>query len=441
MSSANIPLESRLLDLFAHLGIERAHIAARGPNDWSGLVRHHPEAVSSLTLICPNGVASDSLRNVEPRTLILSGDRGVSFDSLPLDNLPDAQVGLLPDYETLGWTDVMADRTDEISSRMIAFLEGPSPSPSQTMAPPDESEGEIAGLTYCVRGSGPPLVLLPLFLAPSQWEPLISILTERFSTITLGGPLLGPVVMLEARGKTRGYREMLSALLDETGLEPGDTVLEVGCGSGAVMRWLAEKTKGAIHIDGVDINAYLLREGKALARKAGCDEVITTREGSALSLPYPDNHFDVTYSVTVIEELDANVMIAEMMRVTKPGGQVGVICRALDLRWVMNAPVEPELRAKLEVEGIGGVDKLGCADASLYRRFREAGLNDIAAFPHLTPFTVTDTGILDFVEGGRLDAVTSEEAEAWRAARVKAEEDGSFFIAWPHHCAVGKKPE
>jgi hypothetical protein len=28
----------------------------------------------------------------------------------------------------------------------------------------------VAGITYAIRGSGPPLVLLPLGLAPSQWE-------------------------------------------------------------------------------------------------------------------------------------------------------------------------------------------------------------------------------------------------------------------------------
>ena len=78
-------------------------------------------------------------------------------------------------------------------------------------------------------------------------------------------------------------------------------------------------------------------------------------------------------------------------------------------------------------------------DASLYRRFREAGLNDVVTFPHLTPFTRSDPGIVAFTEAGRLTAVTPEEAEAWRAGRAKAEEDGSFFIAWPHHCAVGTK--
>jgi hypothetical protein len=36
----------------------------------------------------------------------------------------------------------------------------------------EEDFGEAAGITYHSRGSGPPLVLFPLGLNPSQWEPL-----------------------------------------------------------------------------------------------------------------------------------------------------------------------------------------------------------------------------------------------------------------------------
>jgi hypothetical protein len=32
------------------------------------------------------------------------------------------------------------------------------------------------------------------------------------------------------------------------------------------------------------------------------------------------------------------------------------------------------------------------------------------------------------------------ETEAWHAAVVQAENDGTFFIAQPFHCAVGTKP-
>jgi cyclopropane fatty-acyl-phospholipid synthase-like methyltransferase len=48
-------------------------------------------------------------------------------------------------------------------------------------------------------------------------------------------------------------------------LRPDEVVLEVGCGSGVLDRWLARYTK-ANRIIGVDVNRYLLREAKALAR-------------------------------------------------------------------------------------------------------------------------------------------------------------------------------
>ena len=35
------------------------------------------------------------------------------------------------------------------------------------------AEGIVAGITYRIQGAGPALVLLPFFLAPSQWEPAI----------------------------------------------------------------------------------------------------------------------------------------------------------------------------------------------------------------------------------------------------------------------------
>ena len=44
-----------------------------------------------------------------------------------------------------------------------------------------EPEGEVEGITYRAEGSGPPLLLFPLDLAPSQWDPLLAELTARFS--------------------------------------------------------------------------------------------------------------------------------------------------------------------------------------------------------------------------------------------------------------------
>jgi hypothetical protein len=64
---------------------------------------------------------------------------------------------------------------------------------SRSPVPADGSSGEIAGISYRIHGSGDPLVLLPLWLAPSQWDPLVRRLSQEYSTITLGGPAVTAV--------------------------------------------------------------------------------------------------------------------------------------------------------------------------------------------------------------------------------------------------------
>lgn len=113
------------------------------------------------------------------------------------------------------------------------------------------------------------MILLPLSLASSQWDPLLSRLSAKCRTVTLGGPALGFLAMLESRGNAAGYLGILQRVMEAVHLRPGEAVLEVGCGSGVIDRWLARYTAQANRIIGVDINRYLLREAKILAQQEG----------------------------------------------------------------------------------------------------------------------------------------------------------------------------
>lgn len=111
-----------------------------------------------------------------------------------------------------------------------------------------------------------------------------------------------------------GYHELLDEL--ETSFVErfgrGKTILEVGCGTGLVLTRLVRFAKSA---QGIDLSPGMLKHAEA----RGLD----VREGSATDIPFPDASFDVTCSFKVLSHVpDIHKALAEMARVTRPGGTV-----------------------------------------------------------------------------------------------------------------------
>jgi len=418
-----------------------AHIAAGrlGLNDWQGLATRHADRVASLTLINPPVLDASPIRGLATRLLAVAGDRGPTAEGAVklLGDLPGAVSHSLRGFECHPWSNVIAEYGSEIGPAMLGFLEH-HPVPSMSLP---EREGKAAGISYRIRGAGPPLVLMPLDLAPSQWEPLIPQLSSRYCTITLGGPALGAVGLLEARGRST-YLGLVRTVLDLVQIRPGDAILEVGGGSGVVLREIARRTAGANPIFDVDINPYLLREAAILARRAGLAELMSFREGSAEAIPLADESVDVALSFTVMEEEDADRMLAELVRVTRVGGRVAAIVRSCDMPPWANLPISAALRGKVDIPGLvgAGVAANGCADASLYRRFHAAGLTELKCFPQLVAITPAEISRFTLSQQQILAILTAEEAAEWRSATTRAEAEGTFFIATGHHCAIGTKP-
>lgn len=428
-------VEERIVGLLGRLGIGKVHVAACLPGDWGGLLSRHPSAVASLTLVCPHGMKPDVLRAHAPRLLVVAGDRGNTVDDLVrgVEGLPGAKLTFLSDYFSPMWADVLADRTGEVASAMTEFLalrEREEPAPPVRLP---EGEGEEDGVSYSVRGSGPPLLLFPLGLAPSQWQPLLPALSRRYCVITLGGPRLGMVAFLETRGP--GYLRAVRSVVDEVGLRPGQEVLEVGCGAGTAARWLARYTEKQNPIVGADVNGYLLREAASLADGEGLGGVIDWQSGDGEALPFADSRFDAALAFTVMEEGDADRMLAECVRVTRSGGKVAVIVRALDMPWWVNLPLRPELKHKVQT-GYGDVVQGGCADASLYSRMAAAGLGLVAMLPQWATYASGER--LQQQQERMAERLTLEEAREWRCAIAAA--GSRFFISQPFHSAVGVKP-
>ncbi len=428
--------------LLDHLEIARAHFAARAGTDWEGFAARHPDRIASLTVLCPPSLDRSALEPLASRLLVVTGDHGPGPRRVQavLPGLPQATTAVLHDYAGLTWADLCVERGGEIGAAMqdfLARLERNRPLPVPGLP---EQEGEVAGISYSIRGAGPPLVLLPLDLSPTQWTALIPVLAERWRTIALGGAHLGSVASLEERGRS-GYITIVRNLLDALAIVPGERVLELGCGSGVIMRELARRTAGANPLTGVDRSPYLLGEARKLTAQEGLADRIEFREGSGEALPLPDGFTEVALSSTVAEEGDAEKMLSELVRVTKPGGRVGVIVRAIDRGCWVNLPLDPALKAKVEMPGMigGGMSPRGCADASLYTRFHALGLQQLRCFPQLVAVRPGSPRVARYQQQ-ILAALSPSETAAWHAAVAQAESDGTYFFAQPFHCAVGTKP-
>jgi len=437
------PTAWRILQVLQHLGLSQAHVAARMASDWQGLATSHPHTLGSLILVCPRGMPPEVLSPLASRLLVISGEPGHPDETLHqvMLRLPAAVRMTLPAYGNPDpYADIAAERSEALVDAMLTFLAQRDQRQTLPTVTLPQSTGEVGDITYHVRGEGPPLLLLPLSAAPSQWDPIMPQLSKRYCTITLGGHTLGMVASLEARGHTDGYLRVLSNLLDAAHVQPGATLLEVGCGTGVLDRWLVQRTAGANRIVGVDVNRFFLREATALARKEGLEHLIEFREGSAEALPFPDNAFDVAMSSTVIQRVNAEHMLAEMTRVTKPGGRVAVVAHAHDMPQWVNLPLSHELKVKVEAPGWHdtAAAPLGCDESSLYRRMHQAGLTQVKMFPQFATFDEPER--LQQLQTTILATLNAAETQAWQAALAKAETAGTFFIATPFHCAVGTKP-
>lgn len=110
-------------------------------------------------------------------------------------------------------------------------------------------------------------------------------------------------------------------LVASVGIEPGDSVLDVACGTGnATIR----AAQAGARVIGLDLAPELFEPGRARADAAGVE--IEWIEGDAEALPFADRSFDVVLSVFgSMFGPRHDVTAQEMARVLRPGGRLGIV--------------------------------------------------------------------------------------------------------------------
>jgi len=194
-------------------------------------------------------------------------------------------------------------------------------------------------------------------------------------------------------------RELRKYIFQKIGLKITDRVLEVGCGTGAI---LSEIQTQALH--GLDIEPASLMEARVYAPTA------SLACADALSLPYPDHFIDVTLCHYLLLWIsNPQRALEEMKRITKPGGYVLALAEP-DYSARVDKPAELAVLGRWQTEALqrqGADPSLGGRLAEL---FYQAGIE------------LVETGA---IEGQGNDALSDNE---WEMEWVVLENDLAEFV-------------
>jgi SAM-dependent methyltransferase len=224
----------------------------------------------------------------------------------------------------------------------------------------------------------------------------------------------------------RAHKPASFALLE---VAEGDQVLDVGCGTGEDAREIARHYPG-VAVVGVDADPERVAEADRLT--LGVPRPVEFQVADVTRLPFEAGAFDAVRADRVFHHLaDPVTGLAEMIRVSRPGGRVVV--------------------SDLEYESlvVGGADHLvtrrvvdwwcdhhvpqGRIGRELRGRFTDAGLDAVEVHPTALLVTAYDEDVLHLAEraagAAAAGAIPGEEVARWVAALRESDRSGRFVCA------------
>jgi ubiquinone/menaquinone biosynthesis C-methylase UbiE len=239
-----------------------------------------------------------------------------------------------------------------------------------------------------------------------------------------------------ARDAWLGYKARSLELL---GLAEGDQVLDVGCGTGDDARAIAGRFPG-VSVVGIDASDDTIRDARA--QSLGLPRPVDFRVADAYGLPFDDETFDACRADRVFHHLvDPAKALAEMVRVTRPGGRV--VVSDTDYDTLVVEASDPRLTGRIVAHHADRMES-GRIGRRLPGLFRDSAIEAVAVTPYAAVATEYDEEVLklrDKAERAAEAAVIGrDDATRWVESLIAADRAGRFVCAQIVLTVSGRKP-
>jgi ubiquinone/menaquinone biosynthesis C-methylase UbiE len=112
--------------------------------------------------------------------------------------------------------------------------------------------------------------------------------------------------------------------VERLAVQPGERLLEIGCGPGTGLKLIAETTPGIEAITGLDLSRKMLRQ----SQRKQISPIPHYIQGDGAHLPLASEAFETLFSAFTLElfsEEDIHKVLGECRRVLKPNGRLGIV--------------------------------------------------------------------------------------------------------------------
>jgi ubiquinone/menaquinone biosynthesis C-methylase UbiE len=180
---------------------------------------------------------------------------------------------------------------------------------------------------------------------------------------------------LEAQALHPFIREVAQRTLVRLALQPGEAILEVGCGTGVFLPSLAALVGPTGRVAAIDHAPAFLEQARERLNGAGLADRVELAQADAHRLPFAGATFDAAHCERVLMHLeDPARAIREMRRVVRPGGRV--VVAEVQAAGATIAHPDPAAARQINAVLVSGMKNVEMG-INLRRHFVEAGLEQV----------------------------------------------------------------